>query len=519
MAQQLLHGPDVGAPLEHVGGAAVAQHVGPHPAHRARRRRPGPGPPATPPGGSGGRPAGSGTPPRRRPAGPTAPGTSSGRPPGSTTARGPGGPAGRGARPAPCGPCRRLAAARRRGRRRRATARPARRCAARCRRAPRGWPGRGGRPGGRRRRRRAARATSASVEGLRQAGRARAGASTSAPGSASTDALDGQVAVQRAHRHRGPGHRGRRQPGPSQRAHEGGQVGLGHRRRRSRPGFGEPRGVAPQVAPVGREVLGARPRSTASQVRNSSTSSGSSVDRRPSAAAQALLAPAAGRCTVLASWTLAVGDHARRRRPAGHRSTVIASSSTPCRSSATACRPAGEVHPARARRRSPGEWWNDDEQLPASAASRPTSSTSSRCAHASGSSPSTSSLPAGSSSSQSSRAARYWRTSTAVAVVVDGDDGHGAGVADDRRARRSCPSGALEGADGEGDDVALVDDPLVELAEAHVARRPAGLGRRPTWARARLVDVEQVRVAALGPGEGGADERPGTAAPARWAGS
>ncbi len=40
--EQLLDGPDVGAPVQHVGGAAVAQHVGPHPVAQAHGDRPGP---------------------------------------------------------------------------------------------------------------------------------------------------------------------------------------------------------------------------------------------------------------------------------------------------------------------------------------------------------------------------------------------------------------------------------------------------------------------------------------------
>ena len=72
VAEQLLHGPDVGAVVEHVGGARVAQHVRAEPVAEAdavavaRARSP------TRPGARADRPARSGTPPRRRRAGPTA---------------------------------------------------------------------------------------------------------------------------------------------------------------------------------------------------------------------------------------------------------------------------------------------------------------------------------------------------------------------------------------------------------------------------------------------------------------
>ena len=182
VAEQLLHGPDVGAVVEHVGGARVAQHVraeavaeadpvavGAHDCQAPWRAAAaalvqehglGVAPPGPPVRGQRG-------------------------PPGRGRARRPG-PRGRSGR---CGTMRSLAPLPKHPQQAavevevgRATGRPARRCAARCRRAPRGWPGRGGRRVVARRPRRAGASTSASVSALGRPAGTR-GTSTSAAGS------------------------------------------------------------------------------------------------------------------------------------------------------------------------------------------------------------------------------------------------------------------------------------------------------------------------------------------------
>ena len=92
------------------------------------------------------------------------------------------------------------------------------------------------------------------------------------------------------------------------------------------------------------------------------------------------------------------------------------------------------------------------------------------------------------------------------AVVVERHDRHRAGMADDL-ALEGRAVGPLEGADGQADDVARWTTASPRWRNPPVPR--VGHAVRVAWLRrgGRLdVEVEQVRVAALGPGQRGADE-------------
>ena len=97
--------------------------------------------------------------------------------------------------------------------------------------------------------------------------------------------------------------------------------------------------------------------------------------------------------------------------------TSMYDSSMPCRSAVTST---GSV-PRNTKLSSsvkPIELWNRASSV-SDAASRPTSSISSRRAVVSGGSSATSRLPAGISSTRSSTAARYWRTMTTCSSSVN----------------------------------------------------------------------------------------------------
>ena len=243
VAEQLLHGAQVGTALEQVGGRGVPQpvrahvgcsgHVGEPRVHQradralvdapARARR--------------------GTPPRRRP-GDHEPRPARRQP----AAEGPVGRDAVRARCAPCAPCRTPAPRGASGRRRPRRDRTARRPGCRWRRAARGSPRRAARPGCRRRPRRGAASSSARAWPASSAGGrvlCAFGEPRAAPGSVAMRSGAQRPGGEHPHRRGPPRHRRARlaerllvgQPAAQGAQVEGGQVGVAERRRvREQPG-------------------------------------------------------------------------------------------------------------------------------------------------------------------------------------------------------------------------------------------------------------------------------------------